>query len=59
MTPSGLFSAGLVVLISLVVAGILALGSQDGFFVLIAITTILMIASIRFLRQQDNTGTPW
>jgi hypothetical protein len=58
MTPSGICSAALVVLISLVVAGILAVGTPDAFFIMIAITTVLMVAAIIFLRQQENDRTP-
>jgi hypothetical protein len=55
--PSGIRSAGMVVVVSLVVAGIPALGSPQSFYLMIAIAMVLEMAAILFLREEENNRT--
>ena len=57
MNPSGVTSTGLVVLVSLVVAGILTEDYPSVFYLMSAVTIVLAVTAIIFLRQQQKVMT--
>ena len=53
---SGFRTAGVVLLVSLGIAGVLAAEVPDGFFIMIVMAIVFLIASILLLRHQENEG---